>query len=130
VSTFNDKPYDTRFSGNVIDICPVGALTNTDFRFTARTWDLTNASTLCGHCACNCNMTLGTRLNEMKRVTTRPNDLVDDGWICDKARWGYDFNRGRRWVSRKLVSKWRRLSRKLWKRTDPTASGSSVPVTA
>ena len=95
VSTFNDKPYDTRFSGNVIDICPVGALTNTDFRFTARTWDLTNANTLCGHCACNCNMTLGTRLNEMKRVTTRPNDLVDDGWICDKARWGYDFTKSK-----------------------------------
>jgi NADH-quinone oxidoreductase subunit G len=95
VSTFNEEPYDTRFSGNVIDICPVGALTNTDFRFTARTWDLTNASTLCGHCACNCNMTLGTRLNEMKRVTTRPNDLVDDGWICDKARWGYDFTKSK-----------------------------------
>jgi NADH-quinone oxidoreductase chain G len=95
VSTFNDQPYDTRFSGNVIDICPVGALTNTDFRFSARSWDLTNASTLCGHCACNCNMTLGTRLNEMKRVTTRPNDLVDDGWICDKARWGYDFTKSK-----------------------------------
>ena len=95
VSTFNEKPYDTRFSGNVIDICPVGALTNTDFRFTARTWDLTNANTLCGHCACNCNITLGTRLNELKRITTRPNDLVDDGWICDKARWGYDFTRSR-----------------------------------
>ena len=95
VSTFNDEPYDTRFSGNVIDICPVGALTNTDFRFTARSWDLTNTNTLCGHCACNCNMTLGTRLNEMKRVTTRPNDLVDDGWICDKARWGYDFTKSK-----------------------------------
>ncbi|MEE8305920.1 MAG: molybdopterin-dependent oxidoreductase, partial [Gammaproteobacteria bacterium] len=95
VSTFNEEPYNTRFSGNVIDICPVGALTNTDFRFTARTWDLTNASTLCGHCACNCNMTFGARLNEMKRVTTRPNDLVDDGWICDKARWGYDFTKSK-----------------------------------
>ncbi|MDH5762932.1 MAG: molybdopterin-dependent oxidoreductase [Nitrospinota bacterium] len=95
VSTFNDEPYDTRFSGNVIDICPVGALTNTDFRFSARSWDLTNASTLCGHCACNCNMTLGTRLNEMKRITTRPNDLVDDGWICDKARWGYGFTKSK-----------------------------------
>ena len=95
VSTFNEQPYDTRFSGNVIDICPVGALTNTDFRFSARTWDLTNSNTLCGHCACNCNMTLGTRLNEMKRITTRPNDLVDDGWVCDKARWGYDFTKSK-----------------------------------
>lgn len=91
VGTFNNEPYDTRFSGNVVDICPVGALTNTDFRFKARTWDLTNAQTLCAHCGCNCNITMGTRLNELLRVEARPNDAVDDGWICDKGRWGHHF---------------------------------------
>jgi NADH-quinone oxidoreductase subunit G len=91
VGTFNNEDYDTRFSGNVIDICPVGALTNTQFRFKARTWDLTNSDTLCAHCGCNCNMTLGLRTNKFMRIEARPNDLVDDGWICDKARWGYDF---------------------------------------
>ncbi len=91
VGTFNNEPYDTRFSGNVIDICPVGALTNTDFRFKARTWDLSNAETLCAHCGCNCNITMGTRLNELMRVEARPNDAVDDGWICDKGRWGHHF---------------------------------------
>ncbi len=91
VGTFNNEPYDTRFSGNVIDICPVGALTNTQFRFKARTWDLTNSDTLCAHCGCNCNMTLGVRTNKFMRIESRPNDYVDDGWICDKARWGYDF---------------------------------------
>ncbi len=91
VGTFNGEPYDTRFSGNVIDICPVGALTNTDFRFKARTWDLTNTATLCAHCGCNCNITMATRLNELMRIEARPNDAVDDGWICDKARWGHHF---------------------------------------
>ena len=91
VGTFNNEPYNTRFSGNVIDICPVGALTNTDFRFKARTWDLTNTETLCAHCGCNCNITMGTRLNEFMRIEARPNDAVDDGWICDKGRWGHDF---------------------------------------
>jgi predicted molibdopterin-dependent oxidoreductase YjgC len=91
VSTFNNQPYDSRFSGNVIDICPVGALTNTQFRFKARSWDLTNSDTLCAHCACNCNMTLGSRVNGLMRIESRPNDYVDDGWICDKARWGYSF---------------------------------------
>ncbi|MFQ5482186.1 MAG: molybdopterin-dependent oxidoreductase [Nitrospinaceae bacterium] len=97
VATFNDEPYETRFSGNVIDICPVGALTNTDFRFTARSWDLKNAETTCGHCGCNCNMVLGTRVNAMKRVTSQQNanDFVDDGWICDKGRWGHDFTASR-----------------------------------
>ncbi|KMP10887.1 NADH-quinone oxidoreductase, subunit G [Candidatus Nitromaritima sp. SCGC AAA799-A02] len=91
VNTFNNEPYATKFSGNVIDICPVGALTNTQFRFQARTWDLSNAETLCAHCGCNCNMVLGSRTNKFMRVETRPNDLVDDGWICDKARFGYGF---------------------------------------
>jgi len=91
VGTFNNQPYDNRFSGNVIDICPVGALTNTDFRFKARTWDLSNVATLCAHCGCNCNITLGTRLNKLLRVEARPNDAVDDGWICDKGRWGHHF---------------------------------------
>jgi NADH-quinone oxidoreductase subunit G len=91
VGTFNNEHYDTRFSGNVIDICPVGALTNTEFRFKARTWDLTNADTLCSNCGCNCNITMGTRLNELMRIEARPNDAVDDGWICDKGRWGHSF---------------------------------------
>ena len=91
VNTFNNEPYDNRFSGNVIDICPVGALTNTDFRFKARTWDLENQDTLCANCGCNCNITLGTRLNEFMRIESRPNDAVDDGWICDKGRWGHHF---------------------------------------
>ncbi|MBT6346976.1 MAG: NADH-quinone oxidoreductase subunit NuoG [Nitrospina sp.] len=91
VGTFNNQSYDTRFSGNVIDICPVGALTNTEFRFKARTWDLSNTETLCANCACNCNITMGTRLNELMRIEARPNDAVDDGWICDKGRWGHSF---------------------------------------
>ena len=91
VNTFNNEPYDNRFSGNVIDICPVGALTNTDFRFKARTWDLVNQDTLCANCGCNCNITFGTRLNEFMRIEARPNDAVDDGWICDKGRWGHNF---------------------------------------
>jgi len=91
IGTFNDEPYATRFSGNVIDICPVGALTNTRFRFKARTWDLDNAKTLCAHCGCNCNITFGARLNRLMRIESRPNDFVDDDWICDKGRFGHGF---------------------------------------
>lgn len=91
VSTFNDQPYVTRFSGNVIDICPVGALTNTQFRFKARSWDLKTSETLCAHCGCNCNINLDSRLNKFMRVQGRSNDAVNDGWICDKGRFGYGF---------------------------------------
>jgi NADH-quinone oxidoreductase chain G len=91
VNTFNDQPYVTRFSGNVIDICPVGALTNTQFRFKARSWDLKTSETLCAHCGCNCNMNLDSRLNKFMRVQGRDNNSVNDGWICDKGRFGYGF---------------------------------------
>jgi NADH-quinone oxidoreductase subunit G len=97
VGTFYGKPYDTRFSGNVVDICPVGALTNTDYRFKSRHWDLTSTETLCAHCGCNCNIVLGARQNRFMRVQARcnensvANDGVDDGWICDKGRFGYGF---------------------------------------
>ncbi len=97
VGTFNNEPYDTRFSGNVVDICPVGALTNTQYRFKSRNWDLKNAESLCAHCACNCNIVIGTRQNRFMRVQAKSsensvsNDFVDDGWICDKGRFGYQF---------------------------------------
>ncbi|OGW18326.1 MAG: NADH-quinone oxidoreductase, subunit G, partial [Nitrospinae bacterium RIFCSPLOWO2_12_FULL_47_7] len=91
VGTFNEQPYVTKFSGNVIDLCPVGALTNTQFRFKSRPWNLKNEDTLCAHCGCNCNVAIGSRLNKFMRVQSRPNDSVDDGWICDKGRFGYGF---------------------------------------
>ncbi len=97
VQTFQDRPYETRFSGNVVDICPVGALTNTTYRFKSRIWDLDNAETLCAHCGVNCNIVVGARMNEFMRVqaksgeNSQANDAVDDGWICDKGRFGYGF---------------------------------------
>jgi len=113
IGTFNNEPYATRTSGNVIDLCPVGALTNSQFRFKARTWDLKNSETLCSHCGVNCNMTLGTRTNKFMRIQSRANDLVDDGWICDKGRWGYDFleSKNRLGMNKsKLSGDWKAMS--------------------
>ncbi|MDP4236563.1 MAG: 2Fe-2S iron-sulfur cluster-binding protein [Bacteroidota bacterium] len=80
--TVLDNPY----SMNVIDICPVGALTSRDFRFKARPWDMSFTETVCPHCARGCNIRVGTRDNQILRLEPRPNPNVNDFWMCDMGR--------------------------------------------
>ena len=91
VATFTGDPYSGRFSGNIIDLCPVGALTSIPYRFVSRPWDLQNTTSVCGSCPVGCNTELTQREGELKRVTGRdvPNMAVEEGWLCDKGRWGY-----------------------------------------
>jgi NADH-quinone oxidoreductase subunit G len=92
IITFSDPPFDSKFSGNTTDICPVGALTTTDFRFQARPWELSYTQTVCPHCAVGCNLTLSVRNQaDIKRVLPRTNAAVNDIWICDKGRFGHHF---------------------------------------
>ena len=93
VGTFDGRPYQAPFSGNVIDLCPVGALTNTSYRFRARPWDIEGAGTLCTLCPSQCNVELTIRDERVERVQPRDNEGVDDGWLCDKGRWGYQSTR-------------------------------------
>jgi NADH-quinone oxidoreductase subunit G len=100
IITVSDPPFDTYFSGNTTDICPVGALTSADFRFGARPWELTNVPSICPHCPVGCNTTLSTRLERefdgraaIKRVMPRQNESVNEIWICDKGRFGHHFTR-------------------------------------
>jgi NADH-quinone oxidoreductase subunit G len=89
VATFTGDPYLGRFTGNIIDICPVGALTSIPYRFVSRPWDVQNAPSLCAQCPVGCNTELTVREGEIKRVTGRevPNLAVEEGWLCDKGRW-------------------------------------------
>ncbi|HBY98559.1 MAG TPA: NADH dehydrogenase (quinone) subunit G [Chloroflexi bacterium] len=91
IVTYSDPPFDSYFSGNTTDICPVGALTTEDFRFKARPWELRNTPSLCPHCPVGCNIVLGTRANEIKRIMPRHNEWVNELWICDKGRFGHHF---------------------------------------
>lgn len=94
------KPaFDSIFSGNTTDICPVGALTTADFRFGARPWELNMSAAICNRCPVHCNMTLNTRREAksngrsvIKRVMPRQNEEVNEIWICDKGRFGYHYN--------------------------------------
>jgi NADH-quinone oxidoreductase subunit G len=93
ITTFTGDPYDGRFTGNVIDICPVGALTSIPYRFVSRPWDVENTPSVCGLCPVGCNTEITVREGEVKRVTGRPNPnyAVEEGWLCDRGRWGYDI---------------------------------------
>jgi len=89
VATFDGHPYVAPFSGNIIELCPVGALTSTPYRFRARPWDIEGAGTVCTMCPGQCNVTLTVRDERVLRVLARDNEEVDDGWLCDRGRFAY-----------------------------------------
>jgi NADH-quinone oxidoreductase subunit G len=91
VGTHDGAPYVAPFSGNIIELCPVGALTSTAYRFRARPWDIEGAGSVCLGCASQCNVEYTVRDDDrVLRVMARDNDDVDDGWLCDKGRFGYE----------------------------------------
>jgi NADH-quinone oxidoreductase subunit G len=89
VGTFDGHPYVGPFSGNIVELCPVGALTSTAYRFRARPWDIEGAGSLCTLCPSQCNTSLTVRDDRLMRVLARQHDGVDDGWLCDKGRFAY-----------------------------------------
>ena len=91
VGTFDDRPYIAPFHGNVIELCPVGALTSEAYRFRARPWDIEDAGSVCTLCPSQCNVKFTVRDEEVKRVLARDNHDVDDGWLCDKGRFGFQM---------------------------------------
>ncbi len=89
VSTFDGHPYVAPFSGNIIELCPVGALTSQPYRFRARPWDIEGAGSVCTLCPAQCNVEFTVRDERVLRVMSRQHDGVDDGWLCDKGRFAY-----------------------------------------
>jgi NADH-quinone oxidoreductase subunit G len=87
ITTFGEDAYTAPFSGNVVELCPVGALTSTQYRFEARPWDIQQVSTICGLCPVGCNTSVTTRDGHAKRVLSRNNPEIDGGWLCDKGRY-------------------------------------------
>jgi NADH-quinone oxidoreductase subunit G len=92
IVSYSDPPFDSHYSGNTTDICPVGALTSRDFRFRARPWELANVASVCNLCGVGCNTALSTRRGEIARVMPRQNEAVNEIWICDKGRFGHHCN--------------------------------------
>ena len=89
IATFEDEPYRGHFSGNVTELCPVGALTSTQYRFEARPWEIQDVPTVCGLCPVGCNINATTREGKVKRILSRNHPQVDEGWLCDKGRFAF-----------------------------------------
>ena len=104
VGTFDDRPYIAPFHGNIIELCPVGALTSETYRFRARPWDIEAAGSVCTLCPSQCNVAFTVRDEQVKRVLGRDNHAVDDGWLCDKGRFGYGMIGSPERITRPMIN--------------------------
>ncbi len=86
IGTADGEAFDSPFSGNTIELCPVGALTSRFYRFRARPWDISKTPSVCAGCSVGCNVALHARDGAILRVLSRDNPAIDDGWLCDKGR--------------------------------------------
>lgn len=115
ISTYKDQPYISQFSGNVTEICPVGALTSRTYRFKARPWELRHTPSVCNHCSVGCNLEVDSRLGrEVVRFSSRTNDFVDDGWLCDKGRYGFAFIQSEQRLRTPLIRRGGKLEPASW----------------
>ena len=83
--------FDSVFSGNTTEICPVGALTASTYRFKARPWELKQTASVCNNCSVGCNARIDSRVDRVMRLMSRTNDAIDDGWLCNRGRWEFDY---------------------------------------
>jgi NADH-quinone oxidoreductase subunit G len=90
VMTFPDTPFASYFSGNTVQICPVGALTATPYRFKARPWDLAESETTCTTCSVGCRMTVQSSRDRLVRHLGVDSDPVNWGWLCDRGRFNFE----------------------------------------
>ncbi len=99
IQVFPGKELNNKYSGNVVDLCPVGALTDRDFRFKLRVWYLESQNSVCNGCSRGCNISIQYRRNRphhargerIMRLKPRYNETVNQWWMCDEGRYGYKF---------------------------------------
>jgi NADH-quinone oxidoreductase subunit G len=91
VLTFPGEPFASYFSGNTVQICPVGALTAVPYRFRARPWDLEAVESTCPHCSVGCRISVQASRNRVLRFLGVDNGPTNQGWLCDKGRFGFEY---------------------------------------
>jgi NADH-quinone oxidoreductase subunit G len=125
VSTHDGHPYVAPFSGNIVELCPVGALTSKPYRFRARPWDIENAGGICMLCPAQCNVEFTVRDEKVMRVLSRDpgHPGVDDGWLCDKGRFAYQAIHVDERITTPLVRDGGELREVSWERALQTAAG-------
>lgn len=114
VGTPDGKPVESKFIGNTIMICPVGALTSEVYRFRARPWDNQPTESTCSLCPVGCSMILDSRDGEIMRTRSLENKAVNDIWLCDKGWFGYEFTSHPERLSKPLIRRGNLLEEASW----------------
>ena len=91
IGTANGKPFNSYFSGNTVQVCPVGALTGAAYRFKSRPFDLVSTPSVCEHCASGCHQRTDHRRGKVLRRLAGEEPLVNEEWNCDKGRWAFNY---------------------------------------
>src|SRR3954470_3523039 len=125
VATFDGTPYVAPFSGNITELCPVGALTSSSYRFRARPWDIEGSGSVCTLCPSQCNVSLTVRDDRVMRVLSRANTEVDDGWLCDKGRYAFQHVHADERITQPMVREGTRLQPASWDKA-LAAAGSAL----
>ncbi len=123
VGTHDGHPYVAPFSGNIIELCPVGALTSQPYRFRARPWEIEGAAGICTLCPSQCNVTFTVRDEKVLRVLARDHEEVDDGWLCDKGRFAYQAIHVDERITQPMVREGDELVPVSWERALSEAAG-------
>jgi NADH-quinone oxidoreductase chain G len=108
------RPVDAKTGGNIIDLCPVGALTNRVSRFAYRPWEIERTPSICMHCSVGCNVRLDSRTHQLRRIVGRENMQVNDQWICDKGRFAHAWVNDENRLAAPLVRKNGKLTPVQW----------------
>ncbi|HEU0041026.1 MAG TPA: molybdopterin-dependent oxidoreductase, partial [Jiangellaceae bacterium] len=114
VMTFPDEPFASYFSGNTVQICPVGALTAKPYRFKARPWDLSQQETTCTTCSVGCRTVVQSSRDEVLRLQGVDSDPVNWGWLCDRGRFNFEANKSDQRLAQPLVRSESGLSPTSW----------------
>jgi len=124
VGTFDGHPYVAPFSGNIVELCPVGALTSSAYRFRARPWDIEGAGSVCTLCPAQCNVEFTVRDDRVMRVLARDNPDVDDGWLCDKGRYAYQHVHVEERITQPLMREGEQLMTASWEKALAAAAAA------
>jgi NADH-quinone oxidoreductase subunit G len=103
IGIFQEKPFESYFSGNTVQICPVGALTGAAYRFRSRPFDLVSTPSICEHCASGCATRTDHRRGAVLRRMAANEPAVNDEWNCDKGRWAFTYANGADRITEPLV---------------------------
>ncbi len=114
INVFPDDPFASYFSGNTVQICPVGALTAAPYRFKARPWDLEQVESTCTACAVGCRVALQSSTNRLTRMLGLDSEPVNHGWLCDKGRFGIAAVNSERRLTTPLVRREGELVEATW----------------